>query len=260
MCTLCPNGTIAQSPTQCTACPPGQQCLLGGNINAPLDMVALFGAQYTPASMARWQDVNTSQSMIAILQSDSTVEFEQLQQTMGIIIAVLVLLGVVAAVYVRYYNVHGGTFIALDMLFRLSHFTPAGQQVTAYKSCVGVVFTLTTSVVATLAGYLFVHQSTALFVPTSSLSTGDLPFEPLGTYSLSVVVVGFGLQSLCSNAAAQSGDFTLAFTPSNSIKSLVPGMCGSRLGVFFVVVPSSVWRAVMMASCFIGPIVSQSKL
>jgi hypothetical protein len=226
VCTFCPNGTTAQSSTQCTACPPGQQCLLGGNINAPLDMVALFGAQYTRAPTTSWQSVNSSKSLITVLQNESTAEFALLQQTLGIVIAVLVLLGVLVAVYIRYYNVHGGKFIALDLLFRLSHFTPAGQQVTAYKSCVGVVFTFTTAAVAVLAGYLLVHQSTFLFAPTSTLSTGELPFEPVGAYTLSVVVVGFGLQSSCSNFAAQSGgDFTLTFAPLNSIV----GMCGSRV-------------------------------
>ncbi len=105
--------------------------------------------------MRRWQGVRASGFTVATIQEQSTAEFSRLQISIGIAIASVVLIGLLTAIYVRYNNVYGGKFIALDMLFRLSHFTAAGQQVTAYKSCLGVVFTATTVIVAGLAGYLY---------------------------------------------------------------------------------------------------------
>jgi hypothetical protein len=87
----------------------------------------------------------TSNNTVGQIQRDSADEFKHLQTIVGIVIVVVILFGLLIAVYVRYHNMYGGKFIALDLLFRLSHFTPAGQQVTAYKSCLGVVFTLCSS-------------------------------------------------------------------------------------------------------------------
>ncbi len=65
----------------------------------------------------------------------------------------------------------------------------------------------------------FVYQNTELFSPTATLSTGNLPFSPVGQYLLAVTVVGFGLQDICQS----NSSLTLTVDPLNSLIQLGAG-------------------------------------
>lgn len=195
---LCPNGTLPSDTTlACTLCPSDALCLLGAS--APFSFARMFGDR---ASRATWQNIITPLAPIDELSIASSSLFAVLQSNLAYATAAVAAVGLLAGLFVHYFRiVFQDNIVALDLLFRLAHYTPSGKSVMAYKTSLGVVFTITTTIVVGLVSSLVVAQSVVRFSPVTTLSTGLVPFEPIGLFAFSVTVVGFGLAQSCSNGA-----------------------------------------------------------
>jgi hypothetical protein len=196
---VCQNGTLPSiSSLSCQPCPQGAVCLLGNSV--PLFIQSLFGSSYQSASPSTWQTPTSVVSPIDIISLSQSARFTVLQNNVAYSVAVIASLGLLVGLYVHHYNVvFPSGLAALDLMFRLAHYTPADSPVMAYKTTMGVVFSASTSIIIALVASLVVIQTAIVFAPITSLSTGLVPFEPLGLFAINVTVTGFNLAAPCSS-------------------------------------------------------------
>jgi hypothetical protein len=189
---------LVLSSTRCAACV-GSLCPLGAN--ASIFVKTRYNLPNNDPST--WQIALTSPQPLDTIRDQSQTAFASLQLLVGSVIIGVIVICLSVGVFVlrqdiRDCVIYGWSLTNLDLLFRLQHFTPAGEYVVANKSCLGTVLTVMTSVLVTLVGVVLVYQNTNVVAPVSTVATSSLEFEPVGIFQVQVIVVGFGLDVACS--------------------------------------------------------------
>jgi hypothetical protein len=190
-CAFCPYDKYAPTAgmSQCSPCPVSGACLLGVPAMLPADVLQR----------------PIKQKQIGV--NPFPVEFDAAKQTLSSLkVSVYIVLGVVFALFMAWavrFKSSGGTgdcsikgktvqLKMLDLFFAAKHATPENTSSKAFSTPLGGIFSLMTIFLVVGLAYLLSVQNTALPEQTSSITTTGIPFEPVGTYKLEVIVYGNG--------------------------------------------------------------------
>ncbi len=211
-CLACPQGYYTRNPgaSACTSCPSNAICLYGfplaldpsllGNRN-PIQQQLSFNPYPDEISAPNAALQNTTTSILSLMGCAVLVFVviagwyknmffgKSIQKRGSVVLEVDSLKRSATLIQAEKWS-----WKKLDFLYGAAHAVAQGKSPTVYQTSFGGLMSVFSIIIVLLLAALLACQNTIVPTQASSVSTGSLPFEPYGTFSLVVIVYGNGYQ------------------------------------------------------------------
>jgi hypothetical protein len=203
--------TAQTSATSCIPCVAGNGalCLMGAPVPVAL------AAQFPRHAAADWRLALMSDDPVIVATAQADTTFATLQ--FSFLMAMAGSVGAFA-VYIAWSHRTDAAPLAphwlrVDFFFSAMHHTPHGESVRVFPSHLGGMCSVLAILLILILGALLGTQNFLKLSPQSTVTTARVPFNPLGLYSLTIIIYGGGLQAAC---ATTSNSSALSLRPTQS--------------------------------------------